>query len=125
MEKKERIVLQFQQKSIFLQKINICDIVVIHSCNAAKGSNSFAEQLSKRLSEKMLNVSVVAPPNVLYGQTVTERLPNGNTKSIYTETVVGSTGYKSGPDAGSWDIFTAGRQTKGEKTFQATLKRIH
>lgn len=118
------IVQQMQGYHHILNALETPFPVVVHSCNAAKGPDSFAEQLSKRLSEKMLNVSVVAPPNVLYGQTVTERLPNGSTKSSYTETVVGTTGYKSGPDAGSWDIFTEGRRTQGEKTFQATLKRL-
>lgn len=120
----ELIIQQMQGYHHIINALETPFPIVIHSCNAAKGENSFAEQLSKRLSEEMLNVSVVAPPNVLYGQTVSERMPDGSTKSVYTETVVGETGFKSGPDAGSWDVFTNGVRSHGGQTYQSTLQHM-
>lgn len=99
--------------------------VVIHSCNAGKGDNSFARQLSERLSKEILDVRVVAPAGVVYSERSTERDMNtGSSRTVYTEKVAGESGFTSGSGAGTWDVFTNGSRSRGTTDYKTTVKGL-
>ncbi|MBP3639735.1 MAG: hypothetical protein J6J20_07615 [Muribaculaceae bacterium] len=99
--------------------------VVIHSCNAGKGDNSFAEQLSRHLAESILDVRVIAPSGVLYSERMTERdLKDGSTRTVYTEKVAGTSGFTTGADAGTWEVFTNGKCSHGRKDYKSTVREV-
>lgn len=99
--------------------------VVIHSCNAGKGDNSFARQLSECLSKEILDVRVVAPSGVVYSERSTVRDMNtGSSRTVYTEKVAGESGFTSGSGAGTWDVFTNGSRSRGTTDYKTTVKGL-
>lgn len=90
--------------------------VVLHTCNSAKGPNSFAEQLQKELSQAMPNIRVIAAPKPVY-VTLDEA---GN----YNEIV--STNPAAGDKAnGKWHIFSNRGYTVGNKDYKSTMQMIY
>lgn len=60
------ILKKMRKYEILLKTMNEPFTVVIHSCKAGMGANSFAQQLSAVLAEKISDVAVVASPDLIW-----------------------------------------------------------
>ena len=87
-------------------------VVVLHCCHSAKGSNNFAQQLSKELSKYIKQVAVIGAPGIVY----CEQTADGK----YTESVT--------PQVGSqqqlpWKVYQNGTESMtGASDYKQTIR---
>ena len=80
-EMAELILEKMRKYEILLKTMNEPFTVVIHSCKAGMGANSFAQQLSAVLAEKVSDVAVVASPDLIW-----PHMKNGQYKELIAPT---------------------------------------
>lgn len=93
--------------------------VVLHCCNSAKGTNSFAARLSAALSKHLDNVAVVAAPDIVY----CTQDANGK----YTERVTSENAIKNGSydkEKKDWIVFKNGAKLMtGTTDYGTTVEK--
>lgn len=93
--------------------------IVLHSCNSAKGSDSFAAKLSSELRAYLDQVAVVASPDVVY---CTEDFAGNYTERIASEASLQLDRYKT--EAQNWLVFENGKMVMtGTEDYATTVKQ--
>lgn len=105
------IIQTLQDYNIVINAMETPFPIVLHTCNSAKGNNnSFAAKLSKLLSEKMANCTVVAGDAPILA-TVGE--------GYYEEHVIG----RNKADKRPWKIFKNGKIHIGSESYKESMRQ--